>query len=501
MRLHRLSAPLFDRRVPSHLAFFQLALDRLHELPRDPEPRLRDFFAPDVGVHIARAPGRLDVMGGIADYSGATVLQLPLDCATVAILQRHVAPRCDLATHRGGQWEFFSIDMDSLITGELHDPLALAAWFENRPADQWAAYVVGTIQRCLQHRDGDRPSAHPGMRMLIESNVPEGKGVSSSAALEMASMAVVAASYDVALTPEQLALDCQWVENHIVGAPCGIMDQMTSVCGRSDRLMRLKCQPGTIEGHIEIPAGFAFFGIDSGLRHAVTGADYGTVRTAAFMGYRMVADAADLRAEPDGAHVRVTDPRWNGYLANIAPSEFSDLYKMLLPVSMSGSEFLPRYGGITDEVTRVHPERRYPVRHATAHPVFEQHRVERFADLLGELGQAPNVVVEMGRLMHGSHESYSACGLGTEGTDRLVELVAEAGSPRGLFGAKITGAGSGGTVAVFGRDDAESVVREIAERYAVESGRAAQVFADSGPGAQETGVLYVDPVAWTVSTS
>jgi L-arabinokinase len=95
----------------------------------------------------------------------------------------------------------------------------------------------------------------------------------------------------------------------------------------------------------------------------------------------------------------------------------------------------------------------------------------------------------MGALMRESHASYGACGLGSDGTDRLVELVRAAGSERGLFGAKITGGGSGGTVAVFGREDAELLVREIAARYEAESGRVAEVFAHSGPGADELGIV------------
>jgi galactokinase len=94
----------------------------------------------------------------------------------------------------------------------------------------------------------------------------------------------------------------------------------------------------------------------------------------------------------------------------------------------------------------------------------------------------------MGALMLESHASYGACGLGSDGTDRLVELVRATGSERGLFGAKITGGGSGGTVAVFGTEDAEPLVREIAARYEAESGRAAQLFMRSGPGADELGV-------------
>ena len=61
-----------------------------------------------------------------------------------------------------------------------------------------------------------------------------------------------------------------------------------------------------------------------------------------------------------------------------------------------------------------------------------------------------------------------------------------------MFGAKITGGGSGGTVAVIGTDDAEATVREIAARYSAESGLPAEVFVESGPGAEETGVLLVE---------
>ena len=79
----------------------------------------------------------------------------------------------------------------------------------------------------------------------------------------------------------------------------------------------------------------------------------------------------------------------------------------------------------------------------------------------------------MGELMYGSHASYSACGLGSDGTDLLVELVRQAGPAAGLFGAKITGGGSGGTVAILGRADAGPAVAEIARRYHEQTGRRA----------------------------
>jgi L-arabinokinase len=98
--------------------------------------------------------------------------------------------------------------------------------------------------------------------------------------------------------------------------------------------------------------------------------------------------------------------------------------------------------------------------------------------------------------MYAAHRSYGACGLGSDGTDRLVELARAAGPAQGVFGAKITGGGSGGTVAVLATRAAEPVVRELAARYREETGRGAGVFTDSGPGAMETGVLRLAPGDW-----
>jgi galactokinase len=66
----------------------------------------------------------------------------------------------------------------------------------------------------------------------------------------------------------------------------------------------------------------------------------------------------------------------------------------------------------------VHPDRWYRVRQAAEHPVCEQRRVDRFAQLLHALAQQPDVATELGDLMRGSHRSYSACGLGSEGAER-----------------------------------------------------------------------------------
>jgi galactokinase len=85
-------------------------------------------------------------------------------------------------------------------------------------------------------------------------------------------------------------------------------------------------------------------------------------------------------------------------------------------------------------------------------------------------------------LMYASHASYSACGLGSRGTDLLVQLVRAAGPAKGLYGARITGGGSGGTVAVVGSHDAYPAIHQVAAEYELATGHRPHIFAGSSPG-------------------
>src|SRR5690606_1314797 len=145
-----------------------------------------------------------------------------------------------------------------------------------------------------------------GLDLVIESDVPEGKGVSSSAALEAATLASLARLERLHLEPRQAALLCQRAENLVAGAACGVMDQMAVIAGRRGHLLELLCQPAEHLGDLPLPRGLALFGIDSGVRHAVSGSDYTAVRIGAFMGYRIIAELAQLPVRPGdrAGHVR-----------------------------------------------------------------------------------------------------------------------------------------------------------------------------------------------------
>ncbi|HET9788268.1 MAG TPA: hypothetical protein VFP47_14120 [Pyrinomonadaceae bacterium] len=476
----------------SHLPDVSEFVQTLNKLDVHPAIEARTLFEPNLSLIVTRAPGRLDVMGGIADYSGSLVLELPIAEATLVALQRDGVRLLREVSVLENETRLVSFEKP--LTDLEHDGQPLSyqearKYFQGDKTPHWAAYVAGVFL-VLMREIGAR--FDHGARLLISSRVPEGKGVSSSAALEVGTMSAVAAAFGLEVPPREMALLCQRVENQVVGAPCGVMDQMTSACGEQNKLLALKCQPAELLGTIVLPEDIAVWGLDSGVRHSVGGGDYGSVRVGAFMGYRIIADLAGFPVQPTGRNVDIDDQRWGGYLANLDVSEFKKRFTAEIPESLSGAEFLSRYGGTTDRVTSIEPGRNYPVRAATSHAVYESSRVQKFAELLRNQNEERGRVKELlGELMYESHASYSACGLGSEGTDALVELVKEVAAKGGLYGAKITGGGSGGTVAVLGNRDAGPPVQEVAHRYAEMTGHTPYIFSGSSPGSAAFGSLRV----------
>lgn len=415
-------------------------------------------------------------MGGIADYMGALVLQRPILQATHAAVQRRTDDQIRIMSTGGSKTGRSSkVNFSMKMLGLHATPVAYEVaqgLFKQLGEDAWAAYPAGCLLVLL--KENNRNLTH-GISLYIQSEVPEGKGVSSSAALEVAVMQSLAAALEIPLEAEELARLCQLAENEVVGAPCGIMDQMTAACGQANELLALRCQPAELQEPVQVPEGLNFFGVDSGIQHAVSGSNYACVRTGAFMGCRILESLVGAQATG-----------WKGYLANCSPETFAR-FADRVPEKMRGQDFMDSYGESRDTVTLLDPSLIYSVRMPSAHPVYEQARIQSFAEKL-PMAESATQRTEIGAMMYESHESYSACGLGCSETDRLVEMIRGAPSIHGLYGARITGGGCGGTVAVMAEAHARSAIDDICRAYEAETGQATFVFEGSSDGAVATGV-------------
>lgn len=366
------SSAMTSRHLPGHLKVLagSAGLEDVRAFIASLENSQLGAGCTDPRIYIGRAPGRLDVMGGIADYSGSLVLQMPIAEATFVALQKNTSRTFRVSSGAGepGTFELPVAELSGLASYEEARSL-----FAGRPGGDWAAYVLGCFVVLAQECGAQFTE---GCNIQVHSDVPISMGVSSSAAVEVATMQAVVGAFEVSLDPFQglvpgvacsrgmkVGMLCQKVENLVVGAPCGIMDQMASNLGEQNKLLALLCRPAEVQGLVGIPDGAEFWGLDSGHKHAVgghadEGADYGSVRIGAFMGKKIWNTS---RSGPEEADQQVE------YTTDLTPStyewvESTDPLKPPIADSMTGKDFLAKYGSHDDPVTTIEPDREYAVR-------------------------------------------------------------------------------------------------------------------------------------------
>ncbi|MBN2413878.1 GHMP kinase [candidate division KSB1 bacterium] len=443
------------------------------------------LFAPEREIFIARAPARLDVMGGIADYSGSVVLQGTLNEAAIVGIQRRRDKRLlvkSTGIEKEGLQTIINYHLDEFYeSGKLKSFETIKNDFKKDPQCSWVAYVLGAFPVLLKEKIINNFAS--GATICIKSNIPIGAGVASSAALEVATMLALKFAYDLSFDAFQMSKYCQMVENFIVGAPCGIMDQMASSMGKQNRLLALRCQPHELLKMVVIPSNIQLIGIHSRVKHHIGGSLYSQTRVATFMGKKIIFSYLKEKS--------IHNP-YNDYLCNVSTEEWTEKYKSVVPEQIRGDEFIEKYETHEDPATKIEPGKTYYPQKTAEHPVFENFRNQKFIKLLETYfpGDSKENLIQAGNLMYESHDSYSDnCGLGAKETDIIVNLVKKLGPEKGFYGAKITGGGSGGTVAILADKNVDDTLKNIATRYHDMTKLKPYIFWGSSPGALELGTI------------
>ena len=199
-------------------------------------------------VVLARAPGRVNLIGDHTDYTNGFVLPMAIDLATEVELERGV-PWIELVSADDVEPAFVVLD-------DPADPATI------RPA--WARYVAG-VAAAMQ--------CDTGGRGFVRTTIPIGAGLSSSAALEVAT--ALALGFDG--SARDLALVCQRAEHIASGVPCGIMDQLTSAAGIDGHALLIDCRSLAVET-VSVPDELHVLVVDSGQRRTLATSFYGVRR-------------------------------------------------------------------------------------------------------------------------------------------------------------------------------------------------------------------------------
>jgi galactokinase len=351
--------------------------------------RFQARFGSAAGVRVFRAPGRVNLIGEHTDYNLGFVLPTALEMACYI-------GRGDAAD---GRIRVFSEEQQ-----EERD-WAVAEIANLKPSRHWSDYFAGVAQQLA--RAG--VELHAG-RFYIHSEVPVGSGLSSSAALEVASGLALLNGRPIDRL--KLARLCQRAEIDFVGNPCGIMDQYISVCGEAQKALKLDCRSLTHE-LVSIPKGVEIFAVNSMVKHELSGSAY--------------RDRVDECATAVDAIARVYPAVMS--LRDVTPA-------MLEQVTMPGL-----------------------IARRARHVVSEDLRVEMWmhAASRGDLQRMGDLFVESHRSLQHDYE------VSAEELDFLVDAAV---GIEGVFGARMTGGGFGGCTVNLVRPDAVSAFeREIRAAY------------------------------------
>jgi galactokinase len=213
--------------------------------------KFRDLFGADPEF-VVFAPGRVNLIGEHTDYSDGFVLPFAINLGIFLAF----------SPANNEQIDIYAIDFDQLFSQKISKN-------SKGPAD-WTAYIKGVIW-ALKSQDVDIN----GFQGVVAGNLPIGAGLSSSAALEVASAKALSISSDVDTTRSELAQICQRAEREWVGVNVGIMDQLISACGKRDHAVKLDCRTLETE-YVLIPDGICFVVLDTNTRRELSQSAYNT---------------------------------------------------------------------------------------------------------------------------------------------------------------------------------------------------------------------------------
>ncbi len=342
---------------------------------------------------IARAPGRIEFIGNHTDYNGGTVLGAAIDRGVWV----------GLAARADGRWNFASAQKEEVVRVRGGDFTRLQG------AEAWVNYPLGVLD-ALRSFGLTVPS---GFDYLAMADLPPGAGLSSSAAIELASELAYLAATKQAPDLETIVKVGRHAENNFVGVPCGILDQGVSGFGKKDHLVFIDCR-GPKFATVPLPSGAHFWIFNTHTKHALVDGLYAAR-------HRECMEAAQALGVKQ--------------LVDVTPAQVLAAERTLTPVGFK------RARHIVEEIARVDATK---------------------------VSLATGDLSAVGRLLTASHRSSQF--LFENSTAELDALVDTLVATPHVYGARLTGGGFGGAVMAltsekFGEAEAGRVVAAYAARF------------------------------------
>jgi galactokinase len=446
------------------------------------DPAVAQRLDPRRAIGVGSAPAKVDVLGALGVDAGGTLAQITLPRRVEVAIQfqpvtvpvqgavepARVATDGD-AEHPPTRWprdvavaaerhaltvqhldspewpgeRTLDVPIDELLGASQSDAAAALAtperhWAWPAIAAWWSLLAAGRITPPQQ-----------SATIVIRSRIPRGAEQGSSVALIAAVIEAYCAIAGCKLDPSEHALYIQRADRLI--GPGQMVDAWAVLHApesATPQLLWLNARPNQPSQIVELPSDLRLLALTTSVPAQRAADTVRELRLAGAMGLRIIETVyRDLGQ-------RHTPLR--GYLANLSPSLYRTYFRNLLPRRMRGADYIRTYGHVAERAGTIDPQQIYRVRTAVDHLISENEYAESFIQAIEELDDKqhplPDAERELvrrraGRLMLASHHSYRLrLELSVHEADWLVDTLTEFGPARGIYGARISGSGGGGTV-------------------------------------------------------
>ncbi len=369
--------------------------------------KFEDLYGDAGGAGVYFAPGRVNMIGEHTDYNGGHVFPCALTIGTYAAVKKRTDRKL----------RFYSMNFDSMgvIESSLDDltPSDAAGWTNYPKGVMWAFAERGMKMDC-------------GLDIVLNGNIPNGSGLSSSASLEVLTGFYLRDLFGFDVANVDLALIGQYSENNFNGMNCGIMDQFASAMGKKDNAIFLDTADLSYQYAPLVLDGAKIIVTNSNVKHSLVNSAYNERRSECEKALEELKTVVDIKGLGD----------------------------------LSEKQFEANKGAIKDEIRKKRAK----------HAVYENQRTIRAVEALKN-----NNLKEFGELMNASHVSLrDDCEVSCDEIDVLVE---EAWKVDGVIGSRITGGGFGGCTVSIVKDEAVETFKEkVGAAYQERVGKTADFY-------------------------
>lgn len=369
--------------------------------------KFEELFGDTNGVNVYFAPGRVNMIGEHTDYNGGHVFPCALTIGTYAAVRKRTDRKLNFYSMNFAQMGIVETSIDDLT------PSDAAGWTNYPKGVMWAFAERGMKMDC-------------GLDVVLNGNIPNGSGLSSSASLEVLTGFYLRDLFGFDVTNIDLAKIGQYSENNFNGMNCGIMDQFASAMGKKDNAIFLDTADLSYEYAPLVLDGAKIIVTNSNVKHSLVNSEYNVRRSECEKALKELQTVVDIKG-----------------LGDLSEEQF-ETYK----------------SAIKDEVC---------VRRAK-HAVYENQRTIRAVEALKK-----NDLKLFGELMNASHVSLRddyqvSC-------DEIDVLVDEAWKVDGVIGSRITGGGFGGcTVSIVRNEAVDDFKEKVGAAYKERTGKTADFY-------------------------